>query len=391
MRNTITLTLLFFISTLVLNAQCLNTPEFPFTTDEDDYSWSGNLYPQSEVGGPVGITSVSFYLDNPTTFNGTYSDFEVYIRHTTDTQYPSFGKSWSAMGLGAGDRYYSGPLALTSGQGVYTLNLSSTFAYNGASNLEIVFACIGGDAADYTFPQEPWFRRTAAYANFPGNIGYDNFFPFSFEFKSRRQFKLLLVINNNQEIGNAQNPCGIILPAALTNFTATYDELSRSTVLAWTTAAEFNNQSFELQRSYDGREFEVIEEIAGLANSTVEQHYAFEDDALDCADGASVYYRLKQEDFDGSVAYSETKAVSCAKREREVRAYFEGSSLNLAFDTQASGKLELVNVMGQVFASEKFNDVAGFEVGVGHLPQGIYFVRLRYADGSQGVVRIRRE
>lgn len=149
MRNTISLFLLLFSASLFLNAQCLNTPEFPFTTDEEDYSWSGNLYPHSEVGGPVSITSVSFFLDNPVFFNETYSLFHVYLRHTNDTQYPSFGKSWSAMALNAGDRYYSGPLALTGGQGWYTLTLSSPFAYNGTNNLEVVFACMGGDAADY--------------------------------------------------------------------------------------------------------------------------------------------------------------------------------------------------------------------------------------------------
>ncbi len=390
MKKTWTLIILFFAFHLFVNGQCINTPEFPFTTFEEEYSWSGNIYPQSEVGGAVAIQSISFYLDNPVSFNQTYSDFEIYIRHTSDTQYPSFGKSWSSMSLGAGDLYYDGPLALTNGQGLYTLTLSSSFAYNGTDNLEVVFACVGGDANTYQIPQEPWFRRTVVYADYPGNVAFDNALPFSFEVKARRQFKLLLVVNGNQEIGIAQDPndCDAILPIELVNFDAKYNERNGSTELSWTTITEFNNDYFEIQRSDDGREFEAIGKIFGHGNSIVENHYSFEDNTINCTEEKPIYYRLKQVDMDGMITFSEVKVISCKKRAQEITSYLEGHIIHLLFETNTFGQIVLLNTIGQTLQAETIHDRNNFQIDVTNLPKGIYFVTMKYNNGNQTTIKV---
>ena len=57
----------------------LNTPEFPFETQDDwsgdSYSWSAGLYMPSQIGGAQTINSISYRLDNTSGAAGTYNEF----------------------------------------------------------------------------------------------------------------------------------------------------------------------------------------------------------------------------------------------------------------------------------------------------------------------------
>jgi hypothetical protein len=85
------------------------------------------------------------------------------------------------------------------------------------------------------------------------------------------------------------------LPIELISFDAHL--VNGETQISWTTATEVNNDYFELERSADGINFEVIMTVQGAGNSTQQIEY-FEVDQHPLA-GVS-YYRLKQTDFDGS-------------------------------------------------------------------------------------------
>ena len=89
------------------------------------------------------------------------------------------------------------------------------------------------------------------------------------------------------------------LPVELLSFTAVRD--GNSTVLTWVTGAEINNESFTIERSLDGVNFEEIGYVRGAGNSYAEIDYM----EYDYSPGAGVnYYRIKQTDFDGTVSYS---------------------------------------------------------------------------------------
>jgi len=72
-------------------------------------------------------------------------------------------------------------------------------------------------------------------------------------------------------------------------------------VINWTTATETNNRSFEIERSEDKTNFNVIGFVDGNGTTTEGQNYSFID-KLDKE--GKYYYRLKQIDFDGSFSYS---------------------------------------------------------------------------------------
>ena len=76
--------------------------------------------------------------------------------------------------------------------------------------------------------------------------------------------------------------------------------------LTWKTASEENNEGFELQRSFNATDFEVIGFVNGKGTSTQTQKYQFPDPDISAP---IQYYRLRQVDFDESEVFSNVVAV----------------------------------------------------------------------------------
>ncbi len=75
--------------------------------------------------------------------------------------------------------------------------------------------------------------------------------------------------------------------------------------LIWTTTDEVNVKDFTVQRSYNGTDFTSIGNIAGTGN--IINQYDFTD--LSNLSG-TIYYRLKENDLDGSFKYSEIRMIT---------------------------------------------------------------------------------
>ena len=78
--------------------------------------------------------------------------------------------------------------------------------------------------------------------------------------------------------------------------------------LHWATASEINNSHFEIERSYDGKTFESVGEVAGNGNSQHQIAYSYLDEGISLMEN-TVFYRLKQVDFDGASEYSDIRVV----------------------------------------------------------------------------------
>ena len=98
------------------------------------------------------------------------------------------------------------------------------------------------------------------------------------------------------------------LPVNLISFNA--EKGKENVLLTWTTATEKDNEGFQIERSKDGINFEIIGNVEGAGNSQTVKNYSFEDRDLPSNDLSRVlYYRLKQMDFDGSFEYSPIENV----------------------------------------------------------------------------------
>jgi len=94
------------------------------------------------------------------------------------------------------------------------------------------------------------------------------------------------------------------LPVQLLSFTAARQ--GTAVRVAWATASEKNSAYFVVQRSADSRTFADVEKVAAQGNSLNRHDYT----SLDATPLAGLsYYRLRQVDQDGTIAYSPVVAV----------------------------------------------------------------------------------
>ncbi len=96
--------------------------------------------------------------------------------------------------------------------------------------------------------------------------------------------------------GDFANP----LPITLKSFEG-YAE-NGNHYIEWVTTSEINNDYFELERSADGKNFEVITTVNGAGTTSVEQGYSYIDTTPFFGKN---YYRLRQIDIDGQSKYAD--------------------------------------------------------------------------------------
>lgn len=100
--------------------------------------------------------------------------------------------------------------------------------------------------------------------------------------------------------------CAIVLPVGLLSFNASCNE--GLVDISWEVASETNNDYFVVLKSYNGIAFAAVDTIDGRGNTNSYQKY--EISYLEENPG-TIYYKLKQVDFDGAFAYSEPIVANC--------------------------------------------------------------------------------
>lgn len=106
--------------------------------------------------------------------------------------------------------------------------------------------------------------------------------------------------------GTGESQC--LLPVELTSFDGLVD--GDDVVLNWRTASELNNAGFDVEFSTSADEtFSKIGFVTGggTANEAIDYQYRH---AISGLEGQTVYYRLKQLDFDGAFEYSDVVAIN---------------------------------------------------------------------------------
>lgn len=168
------------------------------------------------------------------------------------------------------------------------------------------------------------------------------------------------------------------LPVQWRSFTASH--VSNGNQLRWSTTTEVNNNQFEVQRSSNGRTFETIGVVKGKGNSQKVTNYSFMDESVT---KGTVFYRLKQIDFDGKFEYSKTVSVTVAAATSGISQLAPNpftTEMNITIKAAAAGTasvvvMDMVGKIHHAFTSEVGSGAQTIKFETADMPDGIYFVR----------------
>lgn len=163
------------------------------------------------------------------------------------------------------------------------------------------------------------------------------------------------------------------LPIQLSAFNA--QPAARSVILTWATQTEIENDYFEIEKASDVNAFESIGTVQGSGNSDDLKRYEFVDDAPYTG---LIYYRLRQVDYNGNVAYSAIKAV-----------LYEGPTQIDIFPNPASDyvhirsnapdrrhEITLMHVTGEPVTSITGQHGGDFTIATKGMAAGVYLLRI---------------
>ncbi len=171
------------------------------------------------------------------------------------------------------------------------------------------------------------------------------------------------------------SPQSIPLPVELIDFSADCKE--NAVIIHWTTASETNNDFFTLEKSFDGKTFSPVSTLKGSGTTTEVREYQLTDETSN----QTVYYRLKQTDFDGESATSDIILINCTSKGKYVviGIYPNPTHASVAVDMNLSESgmvtMSLYNSIGQVVMNQEVSLKNGFQklvFDLSTLPPDVY-------------------
>ena len=180
------------------------------------------------------------------------------------------------------------------------------------------------------------------------------------------------------------------LPVTLVSFAA--QASGPDALLSWATAQELNSASFVVERSADAVSFVPVATLPARGTSTQRTDYRTTDKNAGRQPGTR-YYRLRQVDQDGTVAYSDVRPV-----------VFEGKGLATLFPNPTADhptldltglpagpyRVEVTGMEGRRVATGTAEGGQQQPLPVRALAKGVYLVRISGA-GTQQVLKLVRE
>ena len=161
------------------------------------------------------------------------------------------------------------------------------------------------------------------------------------------------------------------LPIELLSFDVS--KVDNAVVLEWVTASELNNDYFEIQRSINASNWQLIANVDGMGNSnTVHKYKYIDNNAL----LSKTYYRLRQVDFDGEYSYSPIRFVDVI-RNNEIEIYpnpTDGSVNIIGIDKDT--RVELLDINSKIISVQIDYHENKAVLNIKHLPAAVYFVRI---------------
>lgn len=365
----------------------------PETTATTDMTWyvdcpNPSGYPSGDCAGAIPICSNANFAIDPSGY-GTIDELCTYC-----TSNPGSNPQGVNSGCLLSGELNSTWMTISVAQGG-TLEFSfgapgggvcfdwAMWAYNPASTCNNI----------YNNTQAPvscnWNGTCDGFTGMTNNVpagGYANDFQPTLNVNTGDQFVIMLSNYSSAYtnvplnfFGTADISC-TPLPVEMINFVG--ENSGNFNVLNWSTASEFHNSHFDIERSVDGQSFSKIGEVKGIGTSMELNSYRFVDSDLK---ENMYYYRLKQVDVDGAYKYSNTIAIATTGENhfKVVSTYPNPAKdvfyIDIFMDQDDEIQLSLIESNGKVVYSEnkQFNKGNNhISVPVSEFAQGMYMLNV---------------
>jgi hypothetical protein len=174
-------------------------------------------------------------------------------------------------------------------------------------------------------------------------------------------------------------------PVELTTFTAT--AIGNHVNLYWTTASEFNNYGFYIERKINDEDWQELTFIEGCGNSQVTKEYTYQDKI---ETSGMIKYRLKQVDLDGGCKYSSIVEVEMnmpikySLSQNYPNPFNPETTINYSIPKASDVKIVIYDVMGKEVATliDEKQEAGNYSVkyNARNLTSGVYFYKIETSD-----------
>jgi hypothetical protein len=179
-----------------------------------------------------------------------------------------------------------------------------------------------------------------------------------------------------------------IVPVELTSFT--FQTNDNCVILNWETATELNNQGFEVYRSTDNENWQMISYVEGKGTTSNPNSYSIADEPNQYG---QLYYRLKQLDFDGTfkiygpIEVEFTGSIDYTLDQNYPNPFNPTTKISFTIPKEENVKIIVSNSLGQQVA-ELLNSKleAGrheLSFNAGNYSSGVYFYQIQAGEYTE--------
>ena len=164
-----------------------------------------------------------------------------------------------------------------------------------------------------------------------------------------------------------------------------------STRLIWKTAAELNSKRFDIERSVDGLNWQVVGSVAAAGNSTVERTYTYSGNSV-----TESLYRIVEYDINDQKSYTPVIRASCSSAD-EFKLWPNPvtSIANVSLKSTQSGEavFSLIDAKGSLVLQLRKGILAGMNqvmLDFSKLPAGVYTLRANWNGTNREIKLIKK-
>lgn len=151
--------------------------------------------------------------------------------------------------------------------------------------------------------------------------------------------------------------------------------------LSWSTGNETGNSHFDVERSFNGVQWQKIAEVTAAGNSNNTNNYNYHDKNVS---NPVVYYRLRQVDINSRATYSSIKMIRLNESISPVKIFGADKNVVIDLNTSIKGNIQVrvLNNSGQVISQHSYtNSSYRINLRLNTISSGAYIVHVSTSNG----------